>query len=237
MISIIIPVLNESTTITSLLKHISENASEKCTAEIIVVDGGSLDDTCDKVNRFSENSAFKIQLLSSKKGRAAQMNAGARLAKGEILYFLHADSFPPAHFDLQIVSEVDKGNQAGCFRMKFDTTHPLLKFSQWFTRFNFKFCRGGDQSLFITRVVFDKLAGFNESYIIYEDCEFINRVYDNYGFSIIPSYVVTSSRKYEIVGAWKLQYYFTVIHIKNKFGAPPSKLHGYYLKHILSKMD
>lgn len=232
MISIIIPVFNESETITSLLGHIFENASEKNISEIIVVDGGSNDGTQEKVIRFSENSDKNIHLIASQKGRAVQMNVGAFKANGDILYFLHADSLPPKNFDAQIISEVVKGNKAGCFRMKFDNDHPLLKFSQWFTRLNFTFCRGGDQSLFITKGIFDKLDGFNEAYIIYEDCEFIKRIYNNFTFTIIPNYIITSSRKYEIIGAWKLQYYFTVIHLKNKFGASPEKLNQYYRRNI-----
>lgn len=232
MISIIIPVFNESETITLLLRHISENASEKNISEIIVVDGGSNDGTVAKVFRYSETSDQNIQLITSQKGRSVQMNAGAQVAAGKILYFLHADSFPPKNFDTQIISEVTKGNKAGCFRMKFDNDHPLLKFSQWFTRLNFTFCRGGDQSLFISKSIFVKLGRFNESYIVYEDCEFINRIYAQFTFTIIPDYVITSSRKYEIVGAWKLQYHFAVIHLKNKFGASPERLYQYYRKNI-----
>jgi rSAM/selenodomain-associated transferase 2 len=232
MISIIIPVFNESETIITVLQHISENASENNISEIIVVDGGSTDDTQEKVIRFTENSDKNIQLLTSKKGRAVQMNTGAGVASGEVLYFLHVDSFPPKNFDKQIISEINKGNKAGCFRMKFDNDHPLLKFSQWFTRLNFTFCRGGDQSLFISKSIFETLGGFNESYIIYEDCEFINRIYDRFTFTIIPDYVITSSRKYEIIGAWKLQYHFAVIHLKNKFGATPENLYQYYRRNI-----
>ena len=63
------------------------------------------------------------------------MNIGAKEASGDILYFLHADSFPPKDFDYNIIRQVKKGNIAGCFRMKFNSTHPVLKISQWFTTF------------------------------------------------------------------------------------------------------
>jgi rSAM/selenodomain-associated transferase 2 len=232
MISIIIPVLNEAETIERLLGHISNNASEKNIVEILVVDGGSCDGTQDIVHQYAKFSSLNVKLLASEKGRAKQMNLGAKNALGEIFYFLHSDSFPPKSFDKLILSEIVKENFAGCFRMKFDSRHPLLQFSQWFTQFNFKVCRGGDQSLFITRELFAGLNGFNENYIIYEDCEFINRVYAKHHFTIIPKHIVTSSRKYRKVGAWKLQFHFTMLHAQHRLGKEPEVLYNYYCKHI-----
>ncbi|HAT64389.1 MAG TPA: glycosyl transferase family 2, partial [Flavobacteriaceae bacterium] len=155
MISINIPVLNEASTISTLLNDIAEKASLQNISEIIMVDGGSTDATLDLAFQFSEK--LPLVILKSDKGRAKQMNLGAGNATGEILYFLHADTVLPYHFDSQIIYEIRKGNLAGCFRMKFDSQHPILKMSQWFTRFNFKSCRGGDQTLFITSELFRKL--------------------------------------------------------------------------------
>lgn len=232
MISIIIPVLDEAATILSLLDYISKNSSVKNISEIIVVDGGSHDKTPQIVDLYAENSILNIRVISSEKGRAKQMNTGARAANGSILYFLHADSYPPKNFDNSIISEIKKGNTAGCFRMKFDVKHPLLQFSQWFTQFNIKLFRGGDQSLFISSELFDKMNGYDEQYIIYEDCEFINRLYKQHSFTIIRDYILTSARKYDQVGTWKLQYHFAVIHIKNSLGVSAEKLHQYYQRHI-----
>ena len=234
MISIVIPVLNEAETIENLLQHISENALATSVSEIVVVDGGSDDSSREIVDRFADNSQINVISVNSKKGRAKQMNVGAKVSTGNILYFLHADSYPPNGFDSLIISEVEKGHSAGCFQMKFDSNHPVLRFSQWFTRFNFKICRGGDQSLFVTRNAFDELNGYNESYTIYEDCEFINRIYAKYNFAIISDLLTTSARKYEQHGTVKLQYHFTVIHIKKMFGASAENLSQYYQKHIAS---
>lgn len=234
MISIVIPVLNEAETIEDLLQHISENVLATSVSEIVVVDGGSDDNSREIVARFADNSLINVVSVSSNKGRAKQMNAGAKISTGSILYFLHADSFPPNGFDSLIISEVEKGNSAGCFRMKFNSNHPVLRISQWFTRFNFKFCRGGDQSLFVTRNAFDELNGYNESYIIYEDCEFIDRIYAKFNFVIISNRLTTSARKYEQQGTVKLQYHFTVIHLKKMFGASAETLSQYYQKHIAS---
>ena len=226
-ISIIIPILNEAETIGVLLQHLTFNSSEKNIAEIIVVDGGSSDNSAEIVSKFSN-----VKLLKSLKGRAKQMNIGAKDASGEILYFLHADSFPPKHFDQLIIKEVTKGNNTGCFRMKFDSSHPILKISQWFTRFNFIICRGGDQSLFITKAVFNSLNGYNENFDVYEDCELINRIYGHYSFTIIDDYVITSARRYAQNSIWKLQYHFAIIHLKKWLGASAEELHRYYKKNI-----
>jgi rSAM/selenodomain-associated transferase 2 len=232
MISIIIPVLNEAATILSLLDYISINSSFKNISEIIVVDGGSHDGTSQLVDLYAENAILNIRVISSEKGRARQMNEGARAARGSILYFLHADSFPPNSFDELIISEIKKGEIAGCFRMKFDSKHLLLKFSEWFTQFNIKIFRGGDQSLFISSELFDKMNGYDQQYVIYEDCEFISRLYKKYSFTIIPDYILTSARKYDQIGTWKLQYHFAVIHLKNSLGVSAEKLHKYYKRHI-----
>jgi glycosyltransferase involved in cell wall biosynthesis len=266
-ISIIIPILNEAKTIGVLLQHLLENSTLKNISEIIIVDGGSTDNSKANIDGFvtssdsnvsfsaikndfesyrevnnrkspdtllqSKNTRPDIQLIKSYKGRARQMNYGAKHASGDILYFLHADSLPPKYFDQRIINEVSQGNTTGCFRMKFDKPTPVLRFSQWFTRFNFKVCRGGDQSLYITREIFNNLKGFNEAFGVYEDCEIIGRIYKNYKFNIINDYVITSARRYERNGSWRLQYHFTVIHLKKWLGASAEELNLYYERHIV----
>lgn len=241
-ISIVIPILDEAKTVAVLLQHLIDNSTQKNIAEIIVVDGGSTDDSQKIVEEFSYQekdpetssgwSRQNIKLMTSPKGRAKQMNLGAKKSTGNVLYFLHADSYPPKYFDQLILKETAKRNLIGCFRMKFDGSYPILKISQWFTRFNFKICRGGDQSLFIDKSIFNALNGYDETFGVYEDCELINRIYDNYNFKIINDYVITSSRRYDLNGSWKLQYHFAAIHIKRWFGASAEELHRYYLKNI-----
>ncbi|CCG53639.1 Probable Glycosyl transferase, group 2 family protein [Flavobacterium indicum GPTSA100-9 = DSM 17447] len=226
-VSIIIPILNEVDAIHRLLLHIEKTISKDNSYEVIVVDGGSSDGSQELIQDFQD-----VILIEAQKGRAKQMNAGAKIAKGTILYFLHCDSFPPKDFDLEIIKHVDKGNLAGCFRMKFDYKHPVLLVSQWFTRFNHISCRGGDQSLFVTKYLFDKIDGFNESYIIYEDNEIIKRLYQEKQFVVIPKYLITSARRYRINGAWKLQYHFTIIHLKRKLGHSVKSLLNYYSKNV-----
>lgn len=226
-ISIIIPVLNEAETISDLIKHLLINSSKKNISEIIVIDGGSTDDSQKIVLAFTE-----VKFLTSKKGRAKQMNLGVKHAKGSILYFLHADSHPPKNFDEVIVNEVKTGNLAGCFKMKFNSNHWWLKLAGWLTQFNWRACRGGDQSLFVTNDLFEELNGFDENYSIYEDYDLINKLYVKKQFIVIQEWLTTSARRYDVNGIWKLQYHFWIIYVKKFFGASAGKLHRYYIKNI-----
>lgn len=228
-ISIVIPTLNEAKHIKNLLQHLRLNAFNKDNLEIIVVDGGSTDNTREIISSFEE-----VQLLSSKKGRAKQMNLGAQKASGEILYFLHADSFPPKHYDQHILSQIERGNEAGCFRLQFDSNHWWLRLASWLTQFSWRACRGGDQSQFITKKLFNDIGGFNEEYTIYEDNMLINELYKRKKFVVINERIVTSARLYKKVGVWRLQYHFWTIYVKKWFGASPTELYRYYKDHIIS---
>ncbi|MFD0963600.1 TIGR04283 family arsenosugar biosynthesis glycosyltransferase [Pseudofulvibacter geojedonensis] len=230
-ISIIIPTLNEAENITQLLQHLTNNASTTKVQEILVIDCGSDDDTQQLVLELAHTNN-KIKLLHSERGRAKQMNIGAQNAQGEILYFLHADTFPPKAFDQLIINEVSKNNLAGCFRMKFNSKHWWLLLAGWLTKFNNKACRGGDQSLFITQKLFQKLNGFDEKFTVYEDQDFINKLYNIGQFTVIQKWITTSARRYESNGIWKLQYHFWTIYIKKFFGASADDLYAYYLKNI-----
>ncbi len=225
-ISIIIPVLNEERYIVKLIDYILKNASSSNIKEILVIDGGSTDGTIKAALKFD------TVVQRSEKGRAKQMNYGAKHALGEILYFLHVDTFPPKNFDKIIIDAIQNGNEAGCFRMKFDSNSRFLRFFSWFSRINHKICRGGDQSLFITKALFHTSGGYDESYIIYEDNEFTSRLYELTNFKILPDKVQTSARKYEQIGKLKLQFYFGIIHLKNYFGADPEQLYRYYKRKI-----
>ena len=219
MISIIIPVYNEVESIGTLLSYLIDNSDTKNISEIIVVDGGSSDGTLEIVddivnssdseqreesygeaNKYLIDTKFEkrnftqtnVQLINSNKGRAKQMNLGAKHAKGNILYFLHADSIPPKHFDQLIISEVKKDNKAGCFRMQFDSNHWWLRLASWLTQFSWRACRGGDQSQFITKELFDEIGGYDESYIIYEDNILINQLYTRNQYVVINKKLKTS---------------------------------------------
>lgn len=226
-ISIIIPVLNEEACIAPVLRFLKENSNPENLKEILVVDAGSTDKTVEIASKLG------AKIVQAPKGRSKQLNLGVQKAQGEILYFLHVDTLPPKDFDKSIVHAVNTGNEAGCFRMRFDSSSRFLAFFAWFTKLNFKVCRGGDQSLFITKTLFQKTGGFNESYVVYEDNEFTDRLYDLVNFKILPRHVITSARRFEERGEMALQYHFGVIHLKNYFGAGPEQLYDYYTRKIL----
>ena len=232
MLSVIIPVLNEAENIISVLSHLTESSSIETTSEIILVDGGSEDNTVQLALDFSERTPFSIFVISSEKGRAKQMNSGFRKSTGSILYFLHADSYPPKNFDKLIINEIEKGNPAGCFKMKFDSDHWWLQLASWFTKFSWRACRGGDQSQFITRELFEEIGGFDESFIIYEDNILINELYKRNKFVVIQQWIGSSARMYEDKGVWFVQYHFYIIYLKKWCGADAQELYAYYLKHI-----
>ena len=225
-ISVIIPVLNEAERLATLLPELRKRSETGAVSEIIVVDGGSGDGSPEVA---ASNGA---RVLNAAKGRARQLNEGARSARGEIFYFLHADSLPPYGYDRWILQAMDDGPQAGCFRLWFDPPHWFLNAFAWCTRINHPICRGGDQSLFVPRLWFEESGGFDEAFQIYEDNEFIGRLYREFSFRVLPAYVTTSARRYESVGMFRLQYHYSMIHLKRILGFPPEVLYAYYQKHI-----
>ena len=228
MISIVIPAFNEEKQLPVLLKHL-EACSSGYISEILVVDGGSVDNTAE----IAKNHP-KVTYIPSEKGRAVQMNTGAKFAQSEILYFLHADSLPPVHFDSLIVAQVEKGKKAGCFQMKFDKDHWWLNLMGLFTKVNHITCRGGDQSLFVEKDLFNEIGGFDETYKVYEDNEIIRRLYKKKQFSIIKSWITTSARLYDRLGVWNTQWLFIEIYWKRRRGASAEELYSHYYKRVSS---
>src|SRR5690606_40139594 len=135
------------------------------------------DNSQEQIKTFIGSSASKtnIKLLKSPKGRAKQMNLGAKTAQGNILYFLHADSFPPKHFDQDLINTVEKGHLAGCFRMQFNHKHRWLRLASLLTQVHWTAWIVGDQSQFITKTLFQEIGGYNERDISYEDNMLINQ--------------------------------------------------------------
>ncbi len=202
MFSIIIPTYNEAEQIANTIAVIKRNAGNEA-YEIIAVDGGSIDETVSIAK-----AAGAITLTCDKKGRAAQMNYGALNAKYNVLYFLHADSIPPNNFLQYISDALNKGLLGGCFRLQFDFNHWFLKANAWFTRFNVDAVRFGDQSLFVTKDVFNKCGRFREDLYMMEDQEIIHRIKQNGRFIVMNDVVITSARKYHDNGIYRMQAIF-----------------------------
>jgi glycosyltransferase involved in cell wall biosynthesis len=125
------------------------------------------------------------------------MNYGAEKATGDILYFVHADVGIHPAYVATLQAAVGQGHEVGCYRFRFDSSHPLLRINSYGTRFRGLMSRGGDQTLFITRGLFQQMGGFNERFVIMEDFEFIQRLRRQVPFYIVPQDVLVSARKYE----------------------------------------
>ncbi|CAN5129905.1 TIGR04283 family arsenosugar biosynthesis glycosyltransferase [soil metagenome] len=196
-LSIIIPTFNEADNIGKLIDHLKKGILAN--DEIIICDAGS-EDYSDRV--ASEHGAIVVK---APKGRSIQMNRGAAVAKNEILYFVHADTLPPPHFKDQIFQAIQSGFSLGRFRTRFDSKSVLLKMNAFLTRFDWFICCGGDQSLFITRKVFDSIYGYDENLLLMEDYDIVKRARLNYKYKILKASMLISARKYHTNGWLKVQ--------------------------------
>lgn len=228
MISIIIPTYNEAKQIKPCLEQISTNISEGTSFEIIIADSPS---STDDLEILIKALGFKY-LVSSKPGRNHQMNAAAEIAKGDILYFVHADVMVHKDFIADIKKAIVNGADLGTYRSQYDQyPNPLLYVNAFFTRFPMIWCRGGDQTLFIKSEVFSKLGGFSPNHCIMEDYDILERSKGKFAFKIIPKSVLISSRKYVLNGYWTIQKAnYLVMKKWMKKEACPQELHATYRK-------
>ena len=220
-LSIVIPAWNEEAGIALALETLLGLTAGRGDTEIIVSVSG--DDRTEAIAR-----TYPVSVCRSEKGRAVQMNTGAKLASGAVLYFLHADTTPPPSFRDDILSAIDRGAEAGCFRMTFDDADWLMQLYGWCTQFPLQVCRGGDQSLFITRELFERIGGFDEHLRIMEDIEIIERIQRHASFNILDSTVVTSARKYRDNGTIRLQAIFGTIHLMYALGFSQEDIQKFY---------
>nr|WP_245402714.1 TIGR04283 family arsenosugar biosynthesis glycosyltransferase [Pontibacter sp. E15-1] len=215
--SIIIPTYNEEAVIGQLLGFLRQHVSAG--TEIIVADGGSTDAT-----RHIAEAQGACVLHCKRKGRGPQMNEGAAASTGEVLYFLHADTFPPHGLEAQLKQAIAQGVGSGCYRLHFDDQHWFLRLNAWFTRFDLNAIRFGDQSLFVRRDVFWAIGGFNERLLLLEDQEVIGRLQEKAPFVVLPQQVVTSARKYRELGVYRLQAGYFLIYGLYRLGVPQGRL-------------
>ncbi|MGB1217206.1 MAG: TIGR04283 family arsenosugar biosynthesis glycosyltransferase, partial [Saprospiraceae bacterium] len=188
-ISIIIPTLNEEKNIGQLIQWLRNTVAD---FEIIVVDGGSKDNTIKVIESFNE----KI-IHSFKKNRAVQLNLGAANAKSDLLYFVHADVLPPENWFSEIMNSLNRGEVVGCFSYKFDPENAITRIHAKATKRNSIFTGGGDQTLFIKKEIFKELNGFKESLELMEDFDLVWRIKRKYPFVVLASDAIVSSRKHK----------------------------------------
>ncbi len=221
-LSVIIPTLNESDHISITLEQLLICPGS---FEIIVVDGQSKDDTVSKVQTFNRVKVIE----SSVRGRADQMNEGARAAKADHLFFLHADTIPPPNFAHLIRKTLSPDiAQAGSFFIRFDDQSLKYQMLSALTRLNFKLTTFGDQGLFIAKGLFEQLNGF-ASIPILEDLEFQDRIRRKVRFRKIPIPLITSARRFKRNGFAKQVFIDTAILLGYRLGIPPKVIHQWYL--------
>lgn len=223
-ISIIIPTHNESKNINYLINNLLANR-HNLVAEIIVVDAQSTDNTLEIAQQ-----AGAIAVCSPQKGRAAQMNWGVKHATSDILYFVHADTKVPESYETDIQKALNEGYKLGCYRYQFDSSKFILKINAYFTRFNFLFCRGGDQTLFITKDLFEQMGGFDERFVIMEDYDILLRAKQVARFKIMPKNAYVSARKYETNSWLRVQFANLTAMMMFNFRIAPERIARTYKK-------
>ena len=223
-VHVVTPVINEADNLRDLLPFLRQELGDH--GSITVADGGSTDD----IEAVIAANPGVNHLRCSQCGRARQMNEAARLyaREADVIYFVHADTRPPKGFYRDIVKSVAEGYDVGCYRFKFDMFHPLLSINAFCTRFNGLACRGGDQSLYLTRKAYDQLDGFRDMKIM-EDYDIIQRTWaSDLRFKVMPRDIVVSARKYRVNGWFRVQMANLKVFRMYKAGEPEEELVSTY---------
>ena len=182
-------------------------------SEIIFIDGGSSDDTVSQI----EAMGF-LAVVSPNKGRANQMNHGAALSAGEILWFLHADSVFPQDALQQITGAVETGHKIGCFRLKFDCSSPLMRFTAFCSnniRTAIRKIAFGDQGIFIERGLFEKLGGYAPMPLMEDFQLSLDVKKAGIRIKLLKGKIITSARRYKQGG--RLKTIFLMWHLQRRF--------------------
>ncbi len=219
-ISVIIPALNEDRGILACLDSVNKQSGE---FELLVVDGGSVDGTVEAVRPHA-------RVVHSGRGRAVQMNSGARASTGEVLLFLHADSHLPARaFPLLEQVLADSRIVGGTFRLRFNSEKFLLRLIAFFSRFKFRYFHYGDQGIFVRRQVFEQLNGFAEIPFM-EDVDFLQRLHRVGRVTLVNQPITTSARRFLERGIIRQQVMNIILVIFYLLGARPENLKKWYEK-------
>jgi rSAM/selenodomain-associated transferase 2 len=219
-ISVIIPVLNEELTIGPALQSVLCLEPD----EILVVDGGSTDRTRELA------ASMGVKVLSSERGRARQMNAGAHLARGEMLLFLHGDTRLPASALADIRGAMRNPSTAGGrFDIALDGAGWLLKWIGAMISLRSRLSRvaTGDQAIFVRREVFARLGGYPDIPLM-EDVA-LSRALKRVGrVACLKSRVITSARRWQTEGVWRTICRMWTLKLLYLLGVSPFRLKRFY---------
>ena len=193
---IVVPVLNESATLAEQLSRLSEYREQG--AEVVLVDGGSADNTREMVR------AAGFMLIDSERGRALQMNAGARAVSSDVLIFLHADTRLPTGALVQVEQHLRRDRQWGRFDVQITGASAWLAVIACLMNIRSRLTgiATGDQTLFMTREAFDTVGGFPVQPLM-EDIEMSKRLKRLSPPVCLSARVETSGRRWEQHGVWK----------------------------------
>lgn len=220
-ISIIIPVLNQEVDLDRCLRHLMAFGKQ---AEIIVVDGGSVDSS------VAVAQDFPVKVYASDQGRAVQMNLGAKKATRDILYFLQPDTLPPETFVLDIYDTMLEGYEAGCFRVKYQSQSWTVRMENILAKYGMKWSGSADHSLFLFREKFMELDGFDESLEFLEDFDLIDRLKKEDAFHVVESDIEVSKRKYVETSFFRMQLAQILVYQMYRLGYHHTLLRNTYLK-------
>jgi len=229
-ISVIIPTLNEELTIMATLAHTASLGFD----ELIVVDGGSLDQTpvlVESYRRRTQSPAQSpIRLVTAPPGRARQMNEGAKASGGEILLFLHADTQLPGDAKTMIDRTMaDQRLVGGRFDVRFDRPSTWGSIISWMMnrRSRLSGIATGDQALFVRRPIFEQMGGFADMPLM-EDIDFSRRLKQKGATVALTATVTTSFRRWERHGPLRTLLLMWVLRFLYWIGVSPSHLIDWY---------
>ena len=220
-ISIIVPAYNEAAVIADLLRALA--SFRRRGHEVIVVDGGSEDDT------VAAAAPWADRVLTAPRGRARQMNAGAQAAQSEVLWFVHADSGVPQDADALIGAACAEGAAWGWFDVRLSGEHPALRMVEWMMNRRARLSRiaTGDQGLFVTRALFQAVGGFADIELM-EDVELSKRLRRQARPVSIGTPLLTSSRRWERDGILRTILLMWRLRLAYALGAHPNTLAKQY---------
>jgi rSAM/selenodomain-associated transferase 2 len=191
--------------------------------EVVVVDGGSTDRSVELAEKYA-------RVVRSDRGRAKQMNEGAEQSKGEILLFLHADTYLPAQAILAVDDAMsDRSVVGGRFKVRLDNPAFPYRVIESGINGRDRLFHGftGDQAIFVRRKVFEEMGGF-QTIPLMEDLDFARRLRRRGKTVRIPLYVTSSSRRWESEGVVKTIILMWLLRIAYLIGGSPSVLKRFY---------